>query len=211
MKKFICLFDCNGAHTLLSFRQKLLPCVMNSLNDCSVEATGRQQIGQRTAMSKWIDREARGRCVIQIVFEPLMSLDQLVDHCIDMNVCLVRHHPATSCDLKSSRLDEMLQRSLLGWMCLIPPQLQYTDFGPNERHVRVLLHSRDHKVQYLPRIALKIVQKRFQPTGVVVRKWNNKHLQRIILLDSKKLETIKWKIKFFTFKFGFVVFFLNCS
>lgn len=78
-----------------------------------------------------------------------MSLNQLIDHSVDVYVGFVRHHPAARHNFESARLDEMLQRSLLAWMRLIPPQLQEAHFGPNERHVRVLLHVRDHEVQYL--------------------------------------------------------------
>lgn len=114
---------------------------MNALNDGPFEATGRQQIGQRAAVSEWIDRESRGRRVIQIIFKPLMSLNQLIDHSINVNVRFIRHYPAAGGYFEPSRLDEMLQGSLFGWVRLIPPQLQNTNFGPNKCHVFVLLHS----------------------------------------------------------------------
>lgn len=81
---------------------------MNSLNDCSLETTCRQQVRQCTPVSKRVDRETGGRCIIQIVFQPLMSLDQLVDHCVNMDIRFVRHDPATSGDFESTRLDELL-------------------------------------------------------------------------------------------------------
>lgn len=169
---------------------------MNSLNDRSFKTAGRQQVGQRAAMSKWINRESRCRCIIQIVGKPLMALNQLIDHCINMHVCLVRHHPAASRNFKSTRTNELLQCSLLGWMRLIPPQLQNTYFRPNERHVCVLLHSRYHMIQDLAWITLEIIQKCFQPTGIVVREWNNNHLQLINSRQKKKIVEKNIRIDF---------------
>lgn len=167
-----------GSRTVLVFGQVLFPRVVDALDDRPLEAAGGEQVRQRGAVPERVDGEARGGRVVEVVAEPLVALDQLVDHRVDVDVRLVGHHPAARGDLEAARLHEVLERPLLRGVRLVPPQLQVADLGPDERHVLVLLHLRDDEVQNVPRVRLEVVEERLQPAGVVVREGNDDHLKR---------------------------------
>jgi len=136
--------------TRLLAGEPLLPGVVNPLDNGAFEIRSGQKIRHSAAMTKGINGPAHFWCNIQVVFQPLMTLDELIQHGVYMHIGLIRHHPSAGGDFNPTGVNQSLQGSLLGGMRLIPPELQEADLRPDEGHVRVLLHLRDQQIEDLP-------------------------------------------------------------
>lgn len=176
-----------------------LPKVMKTLNNRPLHIQFTKQVVHRAALAKRIDGPTRTGSYIQVILQPLMPLDQLIQEGVVMRSCLIRHHPATGRDLQATRVNEgfeILKRKgiesqiwnfnkffsinphpLLISARPIPPLLQEGYIVPNKGQL-LELHELFHDIVQdglhpLPEIPIE----RVQPPSIRMRMGNQEDFQ----------------------------------